>query len=1061
MTKDSTYIDDLTNVFNRRHLYENVKVEINAYIEKDITFSIAWIDIDHFKPINDTHGHLKGDEVIKEFANFVKKSLRLSDTIVRYGGDEFVCILPKMKKQDAEITFNRIIKTCREVKPAGVPITISVGISTYPDDSDDFEELLSIADDILYDAKRSGRDRLGSLRKKRIEIPIKSFINRNGEKEKLKQLLFDRKSGVKIALIKGAVGIGKTRLAKELLSDFKGKEIVWSDCIALADNIAYYPIREIIKYRLQRQGVEILESIPSVYKVEISKLIPEILSEVKTDTDPKEFVVDKYRLYESVKLLVDSGEKEKVIIIDNIQWIDDDSIEVLKYLFRALKERPIKCILLHRTEEATKGLLELAAFITRELDAREVALLCFPHTEIKQCIKAIIGEEPLDNLVEYITNESGGNPFYIEQLMRELVDQNYLELIDDKWHFKPPTKELVPKSIADIAMMKYQRLSEEGKKLLEIASVLGKFDPELIQQITGFNLGHIVGLIGDIENLGLVKEVGSNLEFQDAISRNAIYEHCVTGLKRRMLHKKVAQVLEKRYSEQEVLEELAFHYYRGKEIDKGAEFCEKVGDHAKEIYSNHNAIKYYAWAEELLQQENDPKKMKKAMQCSMKRVRVLALIGNPNKGMEIARDILKRLQHIKDPQLEAEVFFILAGLGYEVANYEQSITDGEKSLRLFESFKDERGVAKVLLTVGGCRRRLSNYAQALKDFERALKIGEKYNDKLVALRAHGNIGNLYINMGEYGSAFTQYELAGKIAEEINDQQCMAQILGNIGNICFKQGIYEEAKSYYLKSLEITRKIGNRNSEANTMNNLGSAYNSLGLLDQALKTFKDALNINQTIGNKQNESILLNNMGIIHSNMGDFASAKKYYEDSMQVAEQIKSAERIFSNLTCLGEMYIELGETAKAKVMLDRSYDIGKTSRDMLLDSYGLACKYYLLVKDFKAFTKTLALLEDIQKETQSESLNAEIHILYGRCYTENGEYDKAGEFLQKALEIYRKIKHKLRTGIVRFYLGEMEIKARKKDFAEKDLSMAKEIFTTIGAKHWAQKTDKALQCIS
>ena len=354
-----------------------------------------------------------------------------------------------------------------------------------------------------------------------------------------------------------------------------------------------------------------------------------------------------------------------------------------------MKERPIKCILIHRTEEEMQGLVELAASIRRELDAGEVALFSLPDNEVKQCIKAIIGEEPVNNLVEYITHESGGNPFYIEQLMRELADQNYLELIEDKWCFKKPIKELVPKSIADIAIMKYKRLPEEGKHLLEIASVLGKFDPELIQKMTEFNLGHIIGLIGDIENLGLVKEVGSNLEFQDAISRNAIYEHCVTGLKRRMLHKKVAQVLKGRYNEQEVLEELAFHYYRGKEKDKGVELCEKMGDHAKENYSNHNAIKYYEWAEELLQDETDLEDVKKLIQCQIKKVKVLGLIGDARKGMEITRNILKRAQDIKDSRLEAEVRFLLAGLGYELATYEQAVIDGEKSLDLFDSLKDE------------------------------------------------------------------------------------------------------------------------------------------------------------------------------------------------------------------------------------------------------------------------------------------------------------------------------------------------------------------------------------
>jgi len=1058
--KDTSYVDELTDVYNRRYLNETVRAEIGAYIEKNILFSIAWIDIDHFKPINDTYGHIKGDEVIKDFAQFLKQSLRFGDTVVRYGGDEFVCILPKTKKQDAEWKWNRIIKSCRETKIGGQPITMSVGLSSFPDDSDDFDELISIADDVLYDAKRSGRDRLGSIRKKRLEIPIKSFINRCDEKEKLRTLLSEKKDGIKIAIIKGSVGIGKTRLAKELLSNFRGKEIIWSDCIALADSIAYYPIREIIKYRLQRQGVEILEHIPSAYKLEISKLVPEILSEVDAKQESVEPVVDKYRLYESVKLLIDSGEREKVIIIDNIQWIDPDSIEVLKYIFRSLKEKSLKCLLVHRSEEGTKGLQELAAFITREFDAREIALINFPEKEIKECVKEICGDDPSEELLSFIVAESGGNPFYIEQIMRELADQNYLKLVEDKWCFKKPATELVPKSVADIAMMKYQRLSDEGKKVLEMASVLGKFDPDMIQRMTNFNKGHIIGLIGDIESLGLVKEVGPNIEFQDVLSRNAIYEHCVTGIKRRTLHQEVAKVLEERFkdNEHEVLEELAFHYYRGKNVEKGLPFCLKVGDRAKEIYSNHNAIKYYKWAEELLEGATDRKSRKQLIECRLNQVKVMGLMGDLNEAVALLRDTQKIAKDVDDTLLGAELQYLFSHINYQFGEYETAISNGEESIKLYRAIDDDLGVAKVLLTVGGARRRMGDYARALKNFEEAHKIAQQYDDQVIELRAHGNIGNVYINMGEYSSAFARYEKAVKIAENLQDKVMVAQVLTNMGNIYYKQGIYEEAKFLYLKSLEMSHITGNKTSAANTMNNLGSVYHSLGLYEKALQTFHEALRISQATGSKQNESILLNNIGTIQMCMGEYACAKKYYEDSMQMSEQIKSTERIFSNFICLGEMYLEQGETAKAKLMMERASDIGQASRDMLVDVYMLSCNYYLLIGDLRKFTETLAFVEDIQQETASESLKAAINILYGRCYTQTRAYDKAAEHLQKALETYKQLKHKMSTGKTYYYLGCMESEAGKSDFARKDFERARELFKVINAKAWERSTKEALE---
>lgn len=429
------YIDELSRLHNRRYLKEKQEMEIKKLIVKDISFSVVMVDIDHFKEINDNYGHLKGDEVIKEFARFLKNTLRTTDTLIRYGGDEFICIMPNTQRPDAEWIYSRILKSCKEKELGGLRITISVGISSYPNDGRDFEELLKLADKSLYDAKRSGRDRIGAIRKKSIEIPMKVFIDRFEEKECLRRLLIDDKKMIKGGIVKGNVGIGKTRLVKDILNnDVRKRGIVWADCLSFAENIAYYPIREIVKYKIKRHGEGILRNIPLAYKLEIGKLMPDVIVGAKGRGDI-ESVLDRYRLYESVRMVIELGELAKVIIVDNMQWVDEGSTEVMKYLMRSLRDKDITFIFIYREEEKTKLLEDFISSISRENEVVETELRPFGNNEIKASIKAIIGEETESGLLEYVVRESGGNPFYIEEIMKGLYEAGYLTTKEDYWRF--------------------------------------------------------------------------------------------------------------------------------------------------------------------------------------------------------------------------------------------------------------------------------------------------------------------------------------------------------------------------------------------------------------------------------------------------------------------------------------------------------------------------------------------------------------------------------------------------------------------------------------------------
>jgi diguanylate cyclase (GGDEF)-like protein/PAS domain S-box-containing protein len=162
---DQSIRDPLTRLFNRRYMEETMQREILRAARKQTKIGIIMADIDHFKKINDIHGHKAGDELLVKLADLLKSKIRGSDIACRYGGEEFTLILPE---SSAEETYKRAEYLREEVKNMKVyfrnqllpSITLSIGIATYSDHGIDSNELIRVADINLYRAKEQGRDRV-------------------------------------------------------------------------------------------------------------------------------------------------------------------------------------------------------------------------------------------------------------------------------------------------------------------------------------------------------------------------------------------------------------------------------------------------------------------------------------------------------------------------------------------------------------------------------------------------------------------------------------------------------------------------------------------------------------------------------------------------------------------------------------------------------------------------------------------------------------------------------------------------------------------------------------
>jgi len=165
--QELTITDDCTGLYNARHLYKTLEAEVYRSARFGYEFTILFIDLDHFKVVNDTHGHLIGSKLLAEVGYTIKAHLRLIDFAFRYGGDEFVVLLPQTNKEQALTVARRLLDVFRhsaflkDENNLCLNIRASFGVASYPEDARSAHEIIRQADEMMYLVKNTSRDNIG------------------------------------------------------------------------------------------------------------------------------------------------------------------------------------------------------------------------------------------------------------------------------------------------------------------------------------------------------------------------------------------------------------------------------------------------------------------------------------------------------------------------------------------------------------------------------------------------------------------------------------------------------------------------------------------------------------------------------------------------------------------------------------------------------------------------------------------------------------------------------------------------------------------------------------
>ena len=212
-TERSAVTDGLTGLFNHAYLVQALKREVQRARRHDLKLSVAMFDLDDFKRVNDTLGHLEGDRILMKTAAVIRESLREIDTAARYGGEEFAILLPETSRAGAHVVADRIRRRIEERfrRRDTIRETISGGVATYPEDASNPEDLLRRADEGLYRAKADGKNRItmvGNERRRHLRVPVSHPLMLRARSTRRAARAMNVSAGGLLVSLRGPVPVG-------------------------------------------------------------------------------------------------------------------------------------------------------------------------------------------------------------------------------------------------------------------------------------------------------------------------------------------------------------------------------------------------------------------------------------------------------------------------------------------------------------------------------------------------------------------------------------------------------------------------------------------------------------------------------------------------------------------------------------------------------------------------------------------------------------------------------------------------------------------------------------
>jgi len=620
--------DELTGIHNRRFLLNYFQSKISWDALKDNPLSLVMMDVDHFKKINDSFGHLAGDQALVWLAGLLKDVAGEEGLAVRYAGDEFIILIPHGKKQAALKMGEHLLQHIRETPltldkvDESLHITLSIGVASAPEDGHTGKTLIQMADAALYYAKKAGRDRLANAGEiDPQDVFAKTVLHQiegektTGHRLQLSQVVksfqnFNQGQN-QFLIIEGDSGMGKSTFLESVRQELVLSEMMWQVKVNGTPQESFRPyylmsniLVELLSNR-EDKGIGIFESLSIKETTYLARILPQLEGEEEVPLDEDEKAqregIFNTLLYFVPKIL---DFKPLILYIDDLQFADEATLLLLRRLMLLRELKLFICCTSTPIEPLKSGAQEvpLGQFYEsyhRELGICKIPLTPLTASDIADHLQKVFPQVSLPkNFEKDLAQITQGNPLFLSEILRKLALDQKIPLMDQQRVIEPLEKGYLPESLEEMVSQKITSLDEESRQLLYRAATFG--EDVSLSFLTGSSEEMEAKILEFVEQAATLGLLRSDFQINDETIRflgKRILETIYGAIQpdhKQELHERIGDYQETLYQQRLLLSAStsAYHFKRSANQEKSRDYEEYLEKDAHETFNSLEAKQY-------------------------------------------------------------------------------------------------------------------------------------------------------------------------------------------------------------------------------------------------------------------------------------------------------------------------------------------------------------------------------------------------------------------------------------------------------------------------------------
>ncbi len=821
------------------------------------------------------------------------------------------------------------------------------------------------------------------------------LINRSAEFSKLKALFADAlASKASVVAVQGEAGVGKTRLMRELAVFVQAKDTAELTGEAREEKIPYGPWVELLREYVGQASGEVLRRMLGGSMSEFARLIPDIAAKVGTvpPSKPLGEEQDRIRLYEAIAqfLIAICIEKPLLLLFDDMQWADQASLDLLEYFVRSSNNLRVLTLVGYRTEDVSSDspLSKMLMKLNRERLLETVQVRDLNKEDTTNFIKQVFREQTVSTeFVDLIFQRTGGNPFFVEEVLRSLVEDGTIFRTEKGWDRKPIQEIVLPLSVRSVLKSRLSRLEPEATSVLIMASVIGsEFEFEVLREVTQTLEDTLLQRLEAAINAGLVFEVPDRKDvfrFADNRIREVLLGD-LSRSRRTRYHLKIAEAFEKVYSKTLDIhaEAIANHFVEGGDTERAIKYSMMAGERSLAIHAYEQGVTSFKRTLDLL-------------------------------DLELGREKEK-----------ASVLEKLASCYYFAGQSEASMRYYESALSIYERLNNNKAAAQICLGLAMAVFRAKGIGPGSREaaslLKHALNYVEGERENFEAAWIYARLAWYYGLLDEWQESVAWAEKALSVAEKAKNFGALALALSMKGSMLTDRGMLDEGLPLWEQSLKISLQNEQFEEAINAAHNL-SVYALQRDLRKARELALQALELSRSVNYVHREAYELRWLSMLDWLGGNWNVAF----NSMQRSEEIRKRLGLRVVAGAWEHAYkalflLSLGELEDAEKALENALTFEETKITFLVMTH-LAAGLLRMAQGRMDDAKThLEKCVDTFKNwefTTSPLFHIEALLHLNSIYVSRGEFEKAREACQWA----GRLAETLRSDAGRAMVGQAE----------------------------------------